>query len=140
MFPLGHEVLGQVLVPARGAGNKMAQLIIKENGLVVPWRMLQQLQVDEVHSTQELKKKQVFNSMIKRIWGTSLSLPYGADVLFKDWEEYEDAYQKTIDIPDNEDAVNSNGHLPDQQPAYDNLINAEVHLQLDDKMQSSKII
>ena len=35
-FPSNKEVLGRVLGPARGAGNEMAQWIIKANGRVVP--------------------------------------------------------------------------------------------------------
>ena len=35
-FPNNKEVLGRVLGPARGAGNEMAQWILKANGRVVP--------------------------------------------------------------------------------------------------------
>ena len=48
-------------------------------------------------------------------------------------EEEEDA------IPDVEDIVDSTGKLLDQQPDYDKLINAEILLQLDDKMVMGKV-
>ena len=35
-FPHNHEVLGQVLGPAQGEGNEMAQWVLKANGRVVP--------------------------------------------------------------------------------------------------------
>ena len=35
-FPHNHEVLGQVLGPARGEGNEMAQWVFKANGQFVP--------------------------------------------------------------------------------------------------------
>ena len=39
-FPNNKEVLGRVLGPARGAGNEMAQWILKMNGRVVHRRSL----------------------------------------------------------------------------------------------------
>ena len=45
-FPNNKEVLGRVLGPARGAGNEMAQWILKANGRVVPRRSLRPLKVD----------------------------------------------------------------------------------------------
>ena len=35
-FPFNREILGRVLGPATGAGNEMAQWILKANGKVVP--------------------------------------------------------------------------------------------------------
>lgn len=35
-FPYDREVLDQVLGPAKGVGNKMAQWVLKANGQVVP--------------------------------------------------------------------------------------------------------
>ena len=39
-FPHKREVLGQVLGPARGEGNEMAQWVLKANGRVVSRRSL----------------------------------------------------------------------------------------------------
>ena len=58
-FPNNKEVLGRVLGPARGAGNEMAQWILKANGRVVPRRSLRPLKVDEIHSPVEINKKSI---------------------------------------------------------------------------------
>ena len=63
-FPNNKEVLGRVLGPARGAGNEMAQWILKANGRVIPRRSLRPLKVDELHSPVEIKReKYLMNSL-----------------------------------------------------------------------------
>ena len=59
---------GKSTWPARGAGNEMAQWILKANGRVVPRRSLRPLKVDELHSPVEIKKREVFDELIKRRW------------------------------------------------------------------------
>ena len=59
-FPNNKEVLGRVLGPARGAGNEMAQWILKAKGELTR-RSLRPLKVDELHSPVELKKREVFS-------------------------------------------------------------------------------
>ena len=44
----------------------MAQWILKANGRVVPRRSLRPLKVDELHSPVEIKKREVFDELIKR--------------------------------------------------------------------------
>ena len=48
----------------------MAQWILKANGRVVPRRSLRLLKVDEIHSPVDIKKRQVFDKLIERRWGT----------------------------------------------------------------------
>ena len=72
-FPNNKEVLGRVLGPARGAGNEMAQWILKANGRVVPRRSLRPLKVDELLSPLEIKKRKVFDELIKRRWGSPMT-------------------------------------------------------------------
>ena len=47
---------------------------------------------------------------------------------------YEDDEEEARIVPKIEDAVDANGKLINQQPAYDTIINAEVRLQLGDVM------
>ena len=49
-FHFNQEFLWQVLDPATGAGNKMAQCILKSSRYVVPRQTLHPLHVDELHS------------------------------------------------------------------------------------------
>ena len=143
-FPFNREVLGKVLGPASGEGNEMAQWVLKANGQVVPRRSLRSLQVDELHSLQEIKKREIFVSLIERRWGTSASPPpisplkNNADEL--SWEEYHDQDEPARHIPEVEDMVRNDGKLICQQPAYDRIINAEVLLQNGDELQTAKVL
>ena len=137
-FPNNKEVLGRVLGPARGAGNEMAQWILKANGRVVPRRSLRPLKVDEIHSPVEIKKREVFDEFIKRRWGTPMTPPNTQHPkAFKKYEDHEQQEQPTLEV---EDIVDSTGKLINQQPAYDQIINAEVQLQLGEEMVTGKVI
>ena len=136
-FPNKKEVLGRVLGPARGAGNEMAQWILKANGRVVPRRSLRSLKADELHSPVEIKKGEVFDELIKRRWcspRTSSNTQH-----LKGFEKYEDQEQQEQPILEVEDIVDSTGKLINQQPAYDQIINAEVQLQLGEEMVTGKV-
>ena len=131
-FPNNCEVLGRVLGPARGEGNVMCQWVLKANGRVVPRRSVRPLQVAELHSPVEVEKRRVFDELIARRWGKAMtpSKQPAAEPL----SYYEDDEEKPRIIPEIEDAVDANGKLINQQPAYDTIINAEVRLQLGDVM------
>jgi transposase InsO family protein len=111
-FPFNREVLGRVLGPATGAGNEMAQWILKSNGNVIPRRTLRPLHIDETHSPDEQKKREIFDALIERRWGNSISPPTVTTVTDGDdeeWQEYEDDDEPARIIPDVEDAVDANG-------------------------------
>ena len=139
-FHFNREVLGRVLGPATGAGNEMAQWVLKANGNVVPRRTLRPLQVDELHSPTEVKKRDTFNALIERRWGTSTKPSNVIPPKDKDsWEEYYDDDESPRLIPEIEDIVDANGRFLCQQPAYDKIINAEVLLQHGDSVQFAKV-
>lgn len=138
-FPHNKEVLGRVLGPARGEGNEMAQWILKANGNVVPRRSHRPLQVAEIHSPSEAKKRKIFDELIKRRWGTSITPPKPGSKDRPEFEMYEDDDEPARIIPDIEDVVDIHGRLLDQQPAYDTIINAEVQLQLGDEFMTGKV-
>ena len=140
-FPFNREVLGRVLGPALGEGNEMCQWVLKANGNVVPRRTLRPLRVDEIHSNVEQKKRDTFDALIEGRWGTSTTPPNESKNPKEDpWEEYSDDDELPRQIPDIEDTVDATGKLICQQPAYDKLINAEVHLQHGNKVQAAKVI
>ena len=116
----------------------MAQWILKANGRVVPRRSLRPLKVDEIHSPVEIKKREVFDELIKRRWGTPMTPPNTQQP--KAFEKYEDHEQKEQPTLEVEDIVDSTGKLINQQPAYDQIINAEVQLQLGEEMVNGKVI
>jgi hypothetical protein len=140
-FPFNREVLGRVLGPAKGEGNDMAQWILKANGNVVPRRTLRPLNTAELHSSTEVKKRQIYDALIERRWGTSMSAPPKVDEDSEEdtFEEYYDSDEQPRIIPDVEDTVDSNGRLLEQQPMYDRIINAEVQLQNGDEISLGKV-
>ena len=140
-FPNQKEVLGRVLGPARGDGNEMCQWVLKANGSVVPRRTVRPLQVAEIHSPIEIKKRKVFDELIERRHGTSINPPKPATAKPDSDVDETVAPDESEDegIPEVEDVVDSTGKVLDQQPLYDKMINAEVLLQLDDKMVMGKV-
>ena len=75
VFPHNKEVLGRVLGPARGVGNAMCQWVLKSNGNVVPRRSLRPLTTAEIHSPTEIKRREVFDELICKRHGDSVSPP-----------------------------------------------------------------
>jgi hypothetical protein len=138
-FPFNREVLGRVLGPAKGEGNDMAQWILKANGNVVPRRTLRPLNTAELHSITEAKKRQIYDALIERRWGTSMSAPPDKPK-DEEFEEYQDDYEEPRIIPDIEDMVDSGGRLLNQQPMYDRIINAEVQLQNGNELTTGKVV
>lgn len=142
-FPMNKEVLGRVLGPARGEGNEMAQYVLKANGYVIPRRSLRPLTVAEKHSSTEEKKRELFDSLIKKRYGTGFE-PMMEKHRIKheepNSEEYEDSEETQRIIPHVEDMVDSSGRLLNQQPAYDVLLNAEVFMQHGDEKALGKVM
>ena len=121
----------------------MAKWILKGNG-IVPRRSLQPLKVDELHSVTELKKREIFDGLIERRWGTSINPPIVSVVSdtenqSDDFEEYEDEDEAARIVPNIEDTVDAKGKLLNQQPAYDKLLQSEVSLQLGETMSFGKV-
>ena len=56
---------------------------------------------------------------------------------FKKYKDHEQQEQPTLEV---EDIVDSTGKLINQQPAYDQIINAEVQLQLGDEIVTGKVV
>ena len=56
---------------------------------------------------------------------------------FEKYEAHEQQEQLTLEV---EDIVDSTGKRINQQPAYDQIINAEVQLQLGEEMVNGKVI
>jgi len=137
-FPFAKEVLGRVLGPAKTDGNEMAQWILKANGYVVPRRSARPLTIAEKTSETEIEKRRIFVELIKRRWGTSINPPPDpvkeSSEEDKEFEEFQSEDEPARIVPDVEDTVDSKGQLINQQPIYDQLINAEVQLQLGDQM------
>ena len=129
-FPFNREILGRILGPAKGEGNKMAQWVLKANGQVVPRRTARPLKFEETHYPVETKKWSILYALIERRWGTAMKSPnLPVKQLTTNGKNLKMMMNKRI-----EDTVDAYGRLLNQQPAYDKLIHNEVQLQLEDKV------
>jgi hypothetical protein len=94
-----------------------------------------------VHSEQEQENRKIFDALIERRWGSSINPKYTEpdpeDT--EEYDEYEDEDEEARVVPNIEDTVDTNGKLLNQHPAYDQIINAEVSLQMGDKMVTGKV-
>ena len=138
-FPHNHEVLGQILGPALGKGNEMAQWILKANRRVVPRRSLRPLTTTERHSPVEEKKQNVLDALIERRMGTSINPPPTMDETTKQ-HDLDDDMDEPVESPDHEDILNLTGRILEQQLAFDKIINAEVMIQNGDEMAMRKVV
>ena len=76
------------------------------------------------------RKKETFDALIERRWGTSTTAPKVSKTEDEDpWEAYHDDEEDPQLIPEIEDVVDATGQLLCQQPVYDKIINSEVLLQ-----------
>ena len=139
-FPHGQELLGRVLGPAKDSGNEMAQWILTATGRIVPRRTIRPLNVSEKHSPIEIKKREIFDRVITKKYGTATASPSKARAELEEWEEWSDNENPAIKVPEIEDSVDANGRLLNQQPAYDKMLHAEVQMQLDDGIQTGRVV
>ena len=87
--------------------------------------------------------------MITAQWGTSVSAKppnddedpaiHPEDVKEDSFEEYEDENESPMVIPDMNDPIDAAGNAINQQPVYDNMIQAELILPQGDKLQMAKV-
>jgi hypothetical protein len=119
----------------------MSQWILKANGNVVLRQTCPKMKTDEIHSEEEQAKRRVFDALIQRRWGTSINPPNIKWEQDQDdeFEEYEDDDKVARIIPEIEDMVDANGKLLNQHPAYDQIVNAEVSLQLGEEMKTGRV-
>lgn len=148
-FPASTEILGRVLGPAKGAGNEMAQWILKANGQVVPRRTVRPLTQAELNSETEKARRRVFDGLIERRWGTTMIPPPNDSPVRQanfrgpeeEWEPYADDSEAPRELTNIEEPVDSAGRLLDEQPAYDRIINAEVQLQKNvAEMETARVV
>ena len=108
---------------------------------MVPRLTVRALQLAEVHSDTEKRKRDIFDALIERRWGSPMSTPNMDDTdMTTDTEENEnnndEMANQHIDI---EDSVDSQGALMNQLPAYDRLLNAEILVQAEEGHVSGKV-
>ena len=152
-FPFPKESLGQVLGPARGTGNEMCQWVLKNNGQVVARCICRPLTVAEKHSPTEQQKHEIFDNLIGEELGDSINLPkipfkknkrqpsdcqQDMNIDFIEHEDDEEAPQLVPDA-DGDIARDEQGKLIGVNPFSDMMINAEMKLQHQDRMEVARV-
>ena len=82
-----------MLGPAHGAGNEMAQWILKANVRVVPRHSVRPPHPGELTSSSDKSKHQLFDALIERRFGRSINPPQQLnddDGNFENFKPYED--------------------------------------------------
>ena len=142
-FPFQKEVLGRVLGPMRNEGNEMVQAILKSNGKIVPRRTCRRLTIAELHSPIEIKKRAIFDDLITKQYGDSITIVPATPAKPEDGASADDLqYDEDEEppfIPD-DDPVDATGKAVYEQPFTDMLLNAEVLLPQGEEMKAAKVI
>jgi hypothetical protein len=88
---------------------------------------LRPLKIDELHSVTELRKREIFNGLIERRWGTSINPPIVSVVsdTGNSSDEFEDEDEAARIVPDIDGTVDAKGKLLNQQPAYVKILHSE---------------
>jgi len=106
--PMQNEMLGRVLGPTKNVADTMSQWILKANGRIVPRRTVRPLLPTELAETNhlEMERRRKFDEVIKQHYGDAQSLP---EKPVSDFKPYEDDEAEAIQMPSDEDSVDSEG-------------------------------
>ena len=66
LFNFSKEALSRVLELSKGEANEMSQWVLKENGDIVPRRMICLLYSVYFYSSTKVKKEELFCGLVKR--------------------------------------------------------------------------
>ena len=107
-FPADKLKLGRVLGPIPNEGIEMAQAVLTSNGTVIPRRSLRKLLVAELHLESEKRKRQIFDDIIRKKLGDSITLP--EKPLSTDYISYSDGVDPDpLHLPTDDDPVDADG-------------------------------
>ena len=145
-WPIGKKRLGRVLGPARGAGNEMCQYIMDERGNIIPRRTCRRLRVDELHNQTEQSKRDIFDALILKKYGSTFQPKYAPKKKKKKnassaetMQYYSDDHEESLECIEQEDIADAQGRLLNQQPMYDVLLHSELLLQNGDDYEVGKV-
>ena len=96
-----------------------------------------------LNSVTEKKKRDLFDKLISKCWGTYFSPPALSPESDPDndlFDPYEDDDEPARAMPDFFDPVDDTNQLIDQQPAYNILIHSEINLPQCGRLQSAKVL
>ena len=138
-FPINKEKLGRALGPLKNEGNEMAQAILTSQGTVIPRRTIRKLNKAELHDETEKRKRQLFDDLIRSKLGDSMSLP--TDPIDTTYTPYgDDTEPASVQLPEDNDPIDTNGTAIFEKPITDRLIHAELNLPQGENLRNAKVV
>ena len=138
-FPEGKERLGRVLGPTKNEGSEMSQAVLTAKGTVVPRRSLRPLLPEEITSESEKRKRAIFDDLITKKLGDSLTKPIKPPA--PDYVPYADGELDPVLVHEvDEDPVDADGTAVFEKPITDHWLNAELRLPQGENVKSAKVI
>ena len=119
-FPENKEKLGRVLGPVPNKGNEMSQAVLTSRGTVIPRRTLRKLRRVEIHSESEKRKRDLFDDIILKKLGDSMSKPTSPSSFPTDHVPYSDGVEpESFTFPEDNDPLDQGGRTTFQKPITD---------------------
>ena len=138
-FPEAKERLGRVLGPCKNEGSEMSQAVLTSKGTIVPRRTLRPLKTAKSTSETELRKRQLFDTLIRSKLGDSMVKP--TTPLPTDYIPYSDGNMDPPSLHEiDEDPVQPNGATVFEKPITDHWIHAELNLPQGEEMKAARVI
>jgi len=110
---------------------------LKANGRIVPRRTVRPLLPAEFGSHVEKERRHKFDDAIRQRCGDALSLP---DKPVSNFIPYEDDETEPIQMPSDDDPVDSEGRAVGEQSVFDRLLHAELTLPHGESRQYAKVL
>ena len=138
-FPENKEKLGRLLGPCKNEGNAMSQSVLVASGTVITRRTVRSLRISEIHSETEKRKRKLFDDIILRKLGDSMSKPTKPDA--PNHVPYSDGVDPDpVALPIDNDPVMTDGIAVFEKPITDQWIHAELNLPQGEQLRKAKVI
>ena len=138
-FPENKEKLGRLLGPSKNEGNAMSQSVLVASGAVITRRTIRPLRNSEIHSETEKRKRKIFDDIILKKLGDSMSKPTKPSP--PDHIPYSDGVDPdSVELPEDNDPVGPDGTAVFEKPITDQWIHAELNLPQGEELRKAKIV
>ena len=138
-FPENKEKLGRLLGPTKNEGNAMSQSVLVASGSVITRRTIRSLRNSEIHSETEKRKRKIFDDIILKKLGDSMSRPTKPNP--PDHIPYSDGVDPdSVELPEDNDPVGPDGTAVFEKPITDQWIHAELNLPQGEQLRKAKVV
>ena len=96
----------------------MAQAVLNSKSMVIPRRTIRKLRKDEIFCESENRKRRLFEDLIQKRLGDSMSQP-DKPVLTKYETYFDDSQTASVPLPEDTDPVKTDGTTAYEKPITD---------------------